>query len=184
MIRYRLQEGLADNLTERLRPIEVRSDAGEVIGIVDRGSIPGAERAATFRFTPVDGEPTTLGVDVHGLKGKLSRLIRPRYLIAQGARTGALADKPGENLLYFALSGTVDGHALTAREDWDGAVHVTVDGTKIARIESRSVLEQTQVEIDVQTIPADILFGTIVLLVFMIRLYKDEAGLIEALFDD
>lgn len=183
MIRYMLQEGLADNLVLGMRPVPVTTEAGAEIGRVVRGELEGCERRATFRFEPVEGDATTLGVHVAGILGKLARLVAPRYRVVQGERTGELRDSPGENLLYFAVRGELDGRTLVARSDWDDTIEVTYDGRKIARLAPGAALAATEVRIVADLVPADLAFQAVVLLVFIARLYADESDVVEQALD-
>lgn len=183
MIRYSLQEGVADSLGRRMRSVEVVTEARHLVGRVVRGTLDGCERSGTFRFEPLTGPATTLGVDTAGWRGKVARVVAPRYRAVQGERSAELKDRLGENLLGFAVSGTVEGRPISATEGWSGAVSVTIDGEKVGRIVAGSVLERTALEISVDLVPADLEFGLVVLLTFMYRLYADESALVGSLFD-
>lgn len=195
------QEGPLDTIVGELRPIEVVDERGGLVGRITRGEIDGCERAGTFRFEPLGGAATQVGVRRMTARTVLGRLLRPTYDVTHGSERWEFKDLPGENILYFAVDGEVAGRRLTVREDWDGSVEVVArepgGGARreIARFTPGDVLTRTAIRIDEaalsgtaleRTDGADprgtALFGTLVLLPFLYRVYRQESGLVDELF--
>lgn len=194
------QEGPLDTIVGKLRPVEVVDHLGGLAGRITRGEIEGCERTGTFRFEPVGGAATQLGVRRMTARTVLGRLLRPTYDVTHGDGRWELKDLPGENILYFAVDGEVAGRRLTVREDWDGSVEVVArdpGGGKreVSRFAPGDVLTRTTVRIDEAALAAadeadgadprgTALFGTLVLLPFLHRIYRQESSLVEELFFD
>lgn len=200
---FTFREGVLDIVVSAMRPIEVRDDAGDVIGRIVRGQLEGCEKSGTFRFEPGEGAATTLGVRKVTARSILGRLLRPTYVVEHEGQQWELKDLPGENIIYFAVAGDVDGHRLRIRQNWDDSVEVKTrregagrgDGSgggsgdvRLARFETGEILARTTVEIDVSLLGAEsdprgtALFGTLLLLPFLHRIYSEESGIVEDVF--
>lgn len=203
---YSFQEGFGDTIRRTMRTIAVVDEDGQLAGRVMRGEIEGCERARTFRWETLAGERTQIGVRTMTVRSVVGRLLRPSYAVTHAGpesdggpesdeSAGVLKDRIGENILYFAVEGTVHGHRVVILEDWDGTVVVEVrlKGAKkrrIGRFSSGGLLTRTQVQVDEDAVqelcpgqaPADtVLFGLLILMPYIHRVYTEETGLIEEL---
>ncbi len=178
---YSYQEGVLDSLAESMRPVSVRASDGSTVGVITRGAIPGCEATGTFEFAPRTGQNTLMGVRKGTLRTALSRLLRPRYAIVHDNRADEFVELLGENFLYFAVSGALQGRKIKAREDWDGSVEVTSQGVEIGRFHPGGLLAETRVEV-AKFMPGSAGFGLMVLLPFIHRIYKDESDALASLF--
>lgn len=179
---YSFQEGVLDSVVKAMRPLDVRASDGSFIGAVTRGEIPGCEATGTFQFTPETGDPTSMGVRKGTLGSAISRVFRPSYEVIHGGKSGQFVDRLGENFLYFAVKGKLHGRQIDAREDWDGSVKVTAQGTEIGRFRTGGFLADTRVETG-EFKPGSAEFGLLVLLPLIHRIYKDESDVLASLFD-
>ncbi len=197
---YSFQEGLLDTVLGAMRPIEVVDDRGTVAGRIVRGELDGCERSGTFRYEPAGGAPTEVGVRRMTARTVLGRLLRPTYVVTHGEERWELKDLPGENILYFALAGEVAGLRLDAREDWDGSIEVVArepgdrskrGARRVCRFNSGDLLVRTAVRVDEALLGrlcdapdprGTALFGVLVLLPFLHRVYRQESSLIDELF--
>lgn len=183
MREYTFREGLLDTVTTSMRSVEVRSaDGGDVIGNVVRGELEGCERAGTFRFEPRSDPSTSMGIRRGTGLEMVNRLLRPQYRMVHGGRESTFKDRPGENLLYFAVRGTVDGRRIDARADWDSSIEITADSTEIGRFDPGELLMDTRVQVT-SAEPGSAVFGLLMVLPFIYRIYEQESELIESLFD-
>ena len=210
---YTFQEGLGDTIVRGMRTVPVMDEGGALTGRVVRGQIEGCESARTFRWETPAGGATQIGVRKMTARSVLGRLLRPTYAVthsgpqdAEGAggvgtepaedeQAGVLKDRIGENILYFAVEGTVDSHRVVILEDWDGTVVVEVRPPRarkirIGRFSSGGLLSRTRVQVDEDAVqelcpgqaPADtVLFGLLILMPYIHRVYTEETGLIEEL---
>ncbi|MFB2573348.1 hypothetical protein [Micrococcus sp. IITD107] len=203
---YSFQEGFGDTIRRTMRTIAVVDEDGQLAGRVMRGEIEGCERARTFRWETPAGERTQIGVRTMTVRSVVGRLLRPSYAVTHAGPesdggpesdepAGVLKDRIGENILYFAVEGTVHGHRVVSLEDWDGTVVVEVrpKGAKkrrIGRFSSGGLLTRTQVQVDEDAVQelcqgqaptSTVLFGLLILMPYIHRVYKEEAGLIEEL---
>lgn len=203
---YTFQEGFGDTIRRTMPTIAVVDENGQLVGRVVRGEIEGCERARTFRWETPAGERTQIGVRKMTARSVVGRLLRPSYAVTHSGpdseggpesdeSAGVLKDRIGENILYFAVEGTVDSHRVVILEDWDGTVVVEVRPPRarkirIGRFSSGGLLSRTRVQVDEDAVqelcpgqaPADtVLFGLLILMPYIHRVYKEEAGLIEEL---
>ena len=214
---YTFQEGLGDTIFSGMRTVPVVDEGGALTGRVVRGQIEGCESARTFRWETPAGGATQIGVRKMTARSVLGRLLRPTYAVthsgpqgeegaggmgtepAEDEQAGVLKDRIGENILYFAVEGTVDGHRVVILEDWDGTVVMEVrtegEGAKrrkrrIGRFSSGGLLTRTQVQVDEDVLQelcpgqaptSTVLFGLMVLMPYIHRVHTEESGLIEEL---
>lgn len=207
---YTFQEGLGDTIFRGMRTVPVMDEGGALTGRVVRGEIEGCERARTFRWETLAGERTQIGVRTMTVRSVVGRLLRPSYAVTHAGPesdggpesdepAGVLKDRIGENILYFAVEGTVDGHRVVILEDWDGTVVMEVrtegEGAKrrkrrIGRFSSGGLLTRTQVQVDEDVLQelcpgqaptSTVLFGLMVLMPYIHRVHTEESGLIEEL---
>ncbi|MCT2088150.1 hypothetical protein M3D92_02400 [Micrococcus terreus] len=203
---YTFQEGFGDTIRRTMPTIAVVDENGQLVGRVVRGEIEGCERARTFRWETPAGERTQIGVRKMTARSVVGRLLRPSYAVTHSGpdseggpesdeSAGVLKDRIGENILYFAVEGTVDSHRVVILEDWDGTVVVEVRPPRarkirIGRFSSGGLLSRTRVQVDEDAVqelcpgqaPADtVLFGLLILMPYIHRVYTEETGLIEEL---
>ena len=203
---YTFQEGFGDTIRRTMPTIAVVDENGQLVGRVVRGEIEGCERARTFRWETPAGERTQIGVRKMTARSVVGRLLRPSYAVTHSGpdseggpesdeSAGVLKDRIGENILYFAVEGTVHGHRVVILEDWDGTVVVEVRPPRarkirIGRFSSGGLLSRTRVQVDEDAVqelcpgqaPADtVLFGLLILMPYIHRVYTEETGLIEEL---
>ncbi|WP_197679958.1 hypothetical protein [Microlunatus soli] len=181
MSAYTLCEGLLDTVITPMRAVEVKTQDGRRIGHVVRGDVADCERTGTFRFEPTSGPSTSMGIVGATARTILHRLLRPSYILLHERQRWTLHDLPGENLLYFAVAGTVQARRLVARLDWDDSVQITADGAEVGRVDPGDLLLDTRLRADDDLDPP--LFGLIMLIPFIYRVYEQEAELIESLLD-
>lgn len=204
MRRYTYREGTLDTVRRRMKTVAVEDGGGQLVGRVVRGEIPGCEGTGTFRWESPAGDATQVGVRKMTVRSVLGRLLRPTYTVTHttgaaqaeaGVEVGRLKDRIGENILYFAVEGTVDGHRVVAMADWDGTVTVDVrpEGAKkvrIGRFSAGGLVTRTQVLVDEDALAelcdgadprSTALFGLLILLPFLHRIYTEESSLIEDL---
>lgn len=203
---YTFQEGFGDTIRRTMPTIAVVDENGQLVGRVVRGEIEGCDRARTFRWETPAGERTQIGVRKMTARSVVGRLLRPSYAVTHSGpdseggpesdeSAGVLKDRIGENILYFAVEGTVDSHRVVILEDWDGTVVVEVRPPRarkirIGRFSSGGLLSRTRVQVDEDAVqelcpgqaPADtVLFGLLILMPYIHRVYTEETGLIEEL---
>ena len=203
---YTFQEGFGDTIRRTMPTIAVVDENGQLVGRVVRGEIEGCERARTFRWETPAGERTQIGVRKMTARSVVGRLLRPSYAVTHSGpdseggpesdeSAAVLKDRIGENILYFAVEGTVDSHRVVILEDWDGTVVVEVRPPRarkirIGRFSSGGLLSRTRVQVDEDAVqelcpgqaPADtVLFGLLILMPYIHRVYTEETGLIEEL---
>ena len=203
---YSFQEGFGDTIRRTMRTIAVVDEDGQLVGRVVRGEIEGCERARTFRWETPAGERTQIGVRKMTARSVVGRLLRPSYAVTHSGpdseggpesdeSAGVLKDRIGEIILYFAVEGTVDSHRVVILEDWDGTIVVEVRPPgarkiRIGRFSSGGLLSRTRVQVDEDAVqelcpgqaPADtVLFGLLILMPYIHRVYTEETGLIEEL---
>lgn len=203
---YAFREGLLDTVRRDMKVIPVQREDGELIGRVTRGELPGCETRGTFRWESIGGAATVLGVRAGTWKSGIGRLIAPTYVVRHWPDTvqdtdaplpdpldATLKDRWGENILYFAVEGEVDGRELLARDDWDGSVEVvdrTTDAATgrrrkqvVGRLQQGS-LTHTRVTVDhgagIERESA--LFGVLVLLPFARRVWARDSAILGELF--
>lgn len=179
---YAYREGAFDSVSASMRPIDVRASDDSSVGTITRGSRPDCEVSGTFRFTPVSGKPTTMGICKGKGRAAVSRLLKPRYEFEHDEVIEVFSDRLGENFLYFAVSGTLRGQPILAREDWNGSIKVSAHGTEMGRFRAGGLLTRTSIDIE-DPIPGSAEFGLLILLPLIHRIYKDEVALLDALFE-
>lgn len=200
---YGFREGTLDTVRRSMRTVAVHRDDGELVGRVVRGELAGCERTGTFRWESIGGAATTVGIRRATWRSAVGRLLRPTYAVthrpdvtapAEGEPPAPVHDELkeiwGENVLYFAVDGTVQGRRVVARADWDGSVEVREQGEdggrprRVARFHSGGMFSLTRVEVDHEaagTTRDGALFGVLMLLPFVARLHREESSLIEEL---
>lgn len=203
---YGFREGLLDTVRRDMKVIPVQREDGELVGRVVRGELPGCEARGTFRWESVSGAATVLGVRAATWRTGFGRLIAPTYDVRHWPDTvqdteaplpdpldATLKDRWGENILYFAVAGEVDGRELLVRDDWDGSVEVldrTADaatgrrGKQVVGRLHQGSLTHTRVTVDhgagIERESA--LFGVMVLLPFARRVWERDSEIIGELF--
>ncbi len=178
---YSFHEGAFDSVTKSMEPVNVLASDGSIAGVITRGKIPGCEIAGTFQFTPETGPHTSIGVRRATMRSAFSRLFRPTYEVIHDGVADIFVDRLGENFLYFAVKGQLNGGAITAREDWDGSVVVTAQRKALGRFQPGGVLARTRVEI-AEAVPGTAEFGLLILLPLIHSIYKDESDAVASLF--
>lgn len=177
---YAYREGLFDSVTTSMRPIDVRNSDDSTVGSITRGDRPGCEKTGTFCFTPLSGPATTMGIRTGTVRTVVSRLLKPSYEFEHHQTTEVFSDRLGENFLYFAVSGTLHGQRILAREDWNGSIKVTARGDEIGRFRAGGMLTKTSIDVANFT-PESAQFGLLILLPLIHRIYKDEVELLDSL---
>ena len=119
---YGFREGTLDTVRRSMRTVAVHRDDGELVGRVVRRELAGCERTGTFRWESIGGAATTVGIRRATWRSAVGRLLRPTYAVthrpevtapAEGEPPAPVHDELkeiwGENVLYFAVDGTVQG---------------------------------------------------------------------------
>ncbi|MEK4566899.1 hypothetical protein MKX54_19655 [Alkalihalobacillus sp. FSL R5-0424] len=66
---------------------------------------------------------------------KKGRLLFAQYDYQVGDHSYSLQDHKGKSLIYYAVSGIVDGKMIYIEEDWDGGLELKVDKERIAHFQ-------------------------------------------------
>lgn len=157
------------------------NEHGEHVGSLTRVEQPPFEKSHAFRFTPVAiKQDIIVGIRKSGLK----RLLQTEYEVVTVDATDRLAEKIGNNVFYFCVTGEVEGQTLLIEENWGGNLEVKVNRRKLAYIQQKPNDFTTLFQIDEEIDSTSSLFGVIVLFSFMFRIYKKESDFIESIITD
>lgn len=154
---------------------------GEQVGGLTRVEQSSFEKSHAFCFTSdTTKEDIIVGIRKSGLK----RLLQTEYEVVTADATHRLAEKVGNNVFYFCVTGELDGQTLLIEENWSGNLEVRVNRRKVAYVKQKPNDFATLFQIDEEIDPASPLFGVIVLFSFMFRIYKKESDFIESIITD
>ncbi|NGZ75286.1 hypothetical protein [Saccharibacillus alkalitolerans] len=160
------------------RRLRVDNAAGEQVGLIGRGSLEGCERKNTFAYWPEGGrEPYLLGIRKRGI----TDLLAVSYALTGPGSAGSFRDKSGNSLLYFCVTGMLDGVEVRIEENWDEELEIKTAGRLTALIKQEGFSLRTALQIDEAAEENSSLFALSLMAVFMFNVYKKESAFIEEL---
>jgi len=146
------------------------------IGYIKKTDLIDCERGSVFSYTVHNGGTFVMGIKKRGFKN----ILTPTYLIQTNEKSYTLKDKAWNNLLYFCVTGRMNGYGISIEETWSGDLEVTLDQEQIAIIQTNN-LRMNTILIKKDISETSIFFATIILMYFMYKIYKDEADFVEDL---
>lgn len=161
---------------DNYRSVKVINDNDEAIGCIEKDVLKKCEEKYTYSFTKMDGHKVTLGLK----RRKFRDLNIANYIIASEGRTIFLKEKAGKNLLRFRVKGKVDSRQVYIKEDEEGNMIVLIDGRLTSTVVEHSP-EKVAITVEDDVKEDDIIFGIMILMFFMFKLYKREPWHIEEL---
>lgn len=163
------------------KALSLVNEHGEQVGNLTRVEQPIFEKSHAFCFKPT---ATREGIIIGIRKSGLKRLLQTEYEVITDSATHRLAEKMGNNIFYFCVTGEVDGQTLLVEENWSGNLELKVNGRKMAYVKQTADDFTTLFQIDEEINPDSSLFAVIILFSFMFRIYKKESDFIESMIAD
>ena len=111
------------------------------------------------------------------------RLIFADYLLQVADQTFSLQDHKGKSLLYFAVSGVINGKNIYIEEDWDGHIELKVEKEKIGLIKPYTIRKGAKIDIFNEA-DQDFYLPILSLFYFMFQIYKKESEFVEDLIEE
>lgn len=158
--------------------VQVVNETGEQIGIVSKTHMDDCERGHCFSYTTLRGDVIRMGIKKRGL----TSLLRATYQLEIAGKIFEWKDDIGKNLLYFSVSGKLGEKAVTFQENWKEEIDATIESKKIALIQPKMMLKTT-LSFDASIDEREPIFALTVLMLFMYRIYQDEAEVVENVLD-
>jgi hypothetical protein len=114
---------------------------------------------------------------------KKGRLLFAQYDYQIGDQSYSLQDHKGKSLIYYAVSGIVDGKTIYIEEDWDGGLELKVEKEKIAKLKPYSVRKGAEITF-ICGKEQDLYLPLLSLFYFMFQIYKKEVAFVEDLIEE
>lgn len=114
---------------------------------------------------------------------KKGRLLFAQYDYQIGDQSYSLQDHKGKSLIYYAVSGIVDGKTIYIEEDWDGGLELKVEKEKIAKLKPYSVRKGAEITF-ISGKEQDLYLPLLSLFYFMFQIYKKEVAFVEDLIEE
>lgn len=150
------------------------------VGSIKKANLKDCEKGHAFSFVTNEGNTVSMGIKKRGL----NNLLAATYIIEFGEDTYLFKDKPGNILLYFCVTGELDGEQFRIEENWQQEIEIKVDQALVATIKPNDLTFKTNIQIDEDISVANPIFGITILMYFMYKIYKNESGIIEDLLFD
>ncbi|PAF15519.1 MAG: PRC domain-containing protein [Shouchella clausii] len=157
------------------KSVTVLDEQDRIVGEIKKTTVPGNEKGTTFVFEQ-EGVKATLGI-------KKGRLLFATYRFQVNGEEFQLKDNTLNSMLYFCVSGTIDGKKWRIDENWDQELDVSVDGKKVALIKPHSFLG-ADLLIDAEASRHPLLFSLTCLMYFMLKIYREETEFIEDVMEE
>ncbi|WYP26503.1 hypothetical protein NSQ54_19600 [Alkalihalobacillus sp. FSL W8-0930] len=114
---------------------------------------------------------------------KKGRLLFAQYDYQVRDHSYSLQDHKGKSLIYYAVSGIVDGKMIYIEEDWDGGLELKVDKEKIAKLNPFPVRKGAELTF-ISGKEQDVYLPLLTLFYFMFQIYKKEVAFVEDLIEE
>lgn len=166
-------------IMHKKKKISVENDRREKVGYIQAVEMDGCEKWSSFSFTSHEYS-VKMGIQ----KRKVKNLLAPTYVIRTVDEQFTLKDNFGKNLLYFSVTGDINGTRITIEENWDGNIDVKSNGDLPGIIILRDFALQTEIQVAKDIDERSLYFAIVVLMYFMYKRYREESDFIEELLFD
>lgn len=160
--------------------IDVKNNDNVKIGTIKRIELAGCEKNHSFSFRNLNEECVKIGIKKRSVK----EMFAPKYSIVTDNNHYELQDNAWKNILYFSVSGSVDGEAITIEENWKGAVETVLNDKRIGIVSFGMMSSQINIRVAKEIDTSSLLFAIIMIFPFMFKIYMDEVEFFETIIEE
>ncbi|TSB47489.1 hypothetical protein [Alkalicoccobacillus porphyridii] len=114
---------------------------------------------------------------------KKGRLLFAQYLLQIESESYTLQDHKAKTLLYFAVSGKINGKQIDVEENWNEHIDLRVAGEKVAILKPYAIRSGANIDI-VHEAKNELYLSILALFYFMYQIYKEETAFVEDLIEE
>lgn len=165
---------------ENASTMELKDEYGKIIAFIKKEVHSDREKDNSYIYTSADG--AIMG-QIHRKNTGLKRFLLAEYEFNYGEERFYLKDKVGNSMLYFSVMAEFPNQKILIEENLNEDVDLHANDERLASILTGDSFFTVSFSFNDSITPHSNLFVLLVLMYFMLKIYKDETGVVDDIID-
>ncbi|WP_088810144.1 MULTISPECIES: hypothetical protein [Listeria] len=165
---------------ENASNMELKDENGKIVALIKKEVHSDREKDNSYIYTAPDG--TMIG-QIHRKNTGIKRFILAEYEFYYEGKRFELKDKVGNSMLYFSVIAEFLDQKILIEENLNEDVDLHANDKLLATILTGDSFFTISFSFDDNVDTHSHLFVLLVLMYFMLKIYKDETGVVDDIID-